>query len=90
MSIELQFKDLVQETIGGGFEPDEVTRDADFVNDLGCDSLDFIELIMAAEEKWDIEIRDQDVELIRTVGQACDYIKSRLYPGTKKPEVAHV
>ncbi len=54
---------------------DEVTPTASFVDDLGADSLDTVELIMAFEEEFDIEIPDEDAEKIATVGDAIQYIK---------------
>ncbi len=55
----------------------EVTPQAQFVQDLGADSLDTVELVMALEEEFDIEIPDEDAEKIRTVGMAIDYIKEK-------------
>lgn len=54
--------------------PDEVTREASFVDDLGADSLDTVELVMALEEEFDMEIPDEEAEKIRTVGDAATYI----------------
>jgi acyl carrier protein len=59
-----------------GVDASEVTRDADFVNDLGADSLDMLDLKMAFEEAFGIEIPDQDAEKIRNVGNAIDYIEA--------------
>ncbi|MDD3324645.1 MAG: acyl carrier protein [Sulfurospirillaceae bacterium] len=56
--------------------PDEVKEDSKFVEDLGADSLDVVELVMALEEKFDIEIPDTDAEKIVTVGNAISYIES--------------
>ena len=55
---------------------DEVTLEASFVDDLGADSLDVVELIMGLETEFDIEIPDEDAEKISTVGDAVEYIKS--------------
>lgn len=60
-----------------GVEADEVTEDASFVDDLGADSLDIVELIMALEEEFDLEIPDEDAEKISTVGEAVEYIRER-------------
>jgi len=60
-----------------GLEPDEVKPGARFIEDLGADSLDIVELIMAFEEEFDLEIPDEDAEKITTVGEAVDYIKER-------------
>ena len=57
-------------------EADEVTLEASFVDDLGADSLDVVELIMGLETEFDIEIPDEDAEKISTVGDAVEYIKS--------------
>ncbi len=58
-----------------GVEPTEVTADASFVDDLGADSLDRVELIMAFEESFNLEIPDEDAEKIVTVQNAIDYIQ---------------
>ncbi|HSC57687.1 MAG TPA: acyl carrier protein [Nitrospira sp.] len=60
-----------------GVEEDEVTPEASFVEDLGADSLDTVELVMALEEEFSIEIPDEDAEKILTVGKALDYIKEK-------------
>ena len=57
-------------------DADEVTLEASFVDDLGADSLDVVELIMGLETEFDIEIADEDAEKISTVGDAVEYIKS--------------
>ena len=57
-------------------DSDEVTLEASFVDDLGADSLDVVELIMGLETEFDIEIPDEDAEKISTVGDAVEYIKS--------------
>jgi acyl carrier protein len=58
-----------------GVEPEKVTHDASFVEDLGADSLDTVELVMAFEEEFGIDIPDEDAEQMRTVGDAMDYLK---------------
>jgi acyl carrier protein len=63
---------LVAEQLG--VEPDQVVREAEFVQDLNADSLDMVELVMSLEEEFGIEISDEEVENIRTVGDAVDYI----------------
>lgn len=57
-----------------GVEPDQVTPEAEFIQDLNADSLDMVELVMSLEEEFGIEISDEEVENIRTVGDAVDYI----------------
>ena len=71
--------ELVKKIIGEqlGVEEDEVTPEASFVEDLGADSLDTVELVMALEEEFGIEIPDEDAEKILTVGKALDYIKEK-------------
>lgn len=59
-----------------GVEEDDVTMEASFIDDLGADSLDIVELIMALEEEFDLEIPDSEAEKITTVGDAVDYIKN--------------
>ena len=61
-----------------GVEPDKVTEDASFIDDLGADSLDNVELVMAFEEEFDIEIPDDAAEHIQTVGDAVKFIQERL------------
>ena len=58
-----------------GVEPEKVTNDASFVEDLGADSLDTVELVMAFEEEFGIEIPDEDAEQMRTVGDAIEYLE---------------
>jgi len=72
--IETKVKGIIVEQLG--VNADEVKIEASFVNDLGADSLDTVELVMALEEAFDMEIPDEDAEKIQTVGQAVDYIKS--------------
>ena len=59
-----------------GVEPDKVVESANFIDDLGADSLDTVELVMAFEEAFEIEIPDEDAEKIRTVKDAIDYINA--------------
>lgn len=60
-----------------GVNEEEVSPEASFIDDLGADSLDIVELIMAFEEKFEIEIPDEDAEKIRTVGDAVSYIEQK-------------
>jgi len=71
--IEERVKDLIAEQLG--VELKIVTPEASFKNDLGADSLDTVELVMALEEEFNIEIPDEDAEKITTVGEAIEYIK---------------
>ena len=74
-SIEAQVKSIAAEQLG--VKEDEVTNQASFVDDLGADSLDTVELVMALEEEFETEIPDEDAEKIKTVQQAIDYITQR-------------
>ena len=74
-SIEEQVKSIVAEQLG--VKEDEVTNDASFVDDLGADSLDTVELVMALEEEFETEIPDEEAEKITTVQQAIDFVYSR-------------
>jgi acyl carrier protein len=74
--VEQRIKKIIAENLD--VEPDEVTNEASFVDDLGADSLDTVELVMAFEEEFGIEIPDEDAEKILTVGKAIDYIKEKM------------
>ena len=74
-SIEQRVKDIIVEQLG--VNADQVTPEAKFIEDLGADSLDTVELVMALEEEFEIEIPDEDAEKILTVGKALDYIKEK-------------
>ena len=73
-SVEERVKQIIVEQLG--VEESEVTPNASFVDDLGADSLDTVELVMAFEEAFEIEIPDEDAEKIRTVKEAIDYINA--------------
>ena len=73
-TVEQQVKAIVAEQLGVKLE--QVTSDASFVDDLGADSLDTVELVMALEEEFETEIPDEEAEKITTVQQAIDYVKS--------------
>lgn len=75
-SVEERVKKIVAEQLG--VAEDEVTQEASFVDDLGADSLDTVELVMAFEEEFGIEIPDDDAEKIITVQNSIDYIKERM------------
>ncbi len=72
MDVEQKVKQIICEQLS--VEEPEVTRDASFVETLNADSLDIVELIMAFEEAFNIEIPDDEAEKIRTVGNAIDYV----------------
>ena len=74
-SMEEQVKSIVAEQLG--VKEEEVTNDASFVDDLGADSLDTVELVMALEEEFETEIPDEEAEKITTVQQAIDFINAR-------------
>ncbi|MCQ2749109.1 MAG: acyl carrier protein [Clostridia bacterium] len=61
-----------------GVDESEVTPESNFIDDLGADSLDVFQIVIAIEEQFDIEISDQEAENIRTVGEAMKYIKSKM------------
>jgi acyl carrier protein len=60
-----------------GTTPDKITKETSFINDLGADSLDTVELVMEFEDEFEISIPDEDAEKIQTVGNAIDYISSK-------------
>ena len=70
--IETRVKEIIVEQLG--VDPAEVVIGSSFINDLGADSLDTVELVMAFEEEFGIEIPDEEAEKIQSVGQAVDYI----------------
>lgn len=72
--IQAQVTEIVVEQLG--VNADEVTADASFIDDLGADSLDTVELVMALEEAFDCEIPDEEAEKITTVSEAVKYINS--------------
>jgi acyl carrier protein len=74
--IEAKVKEIVMEQLG--VDEEEVTQEASFVDDLGADSLDTVELVMAFEEEFDIEIPDTDAEKISRVKEAVEYIKGHI------------
>ena len=74
-TVEQQVKAIVAEQLG--VKAEQVVNDASFVDDLGADSLDIVELVMAFEEAFDLDIPDEDAEKIATVKDAIDYIESK-------------
>ncbi|MDQ5911257.1 MAG: acyl carrier protein [Pseudomonadota bacterium] len=75
-NIEARVKKIIIEQLG--VKEEQVTNEASFVEDLGADSLDTVELVMALEEEFELEIPDEDAEKITTVQQAIDYIGTHL------------
>lgn len=73
MSIETRVKEIIEEKLG--VSAGQINEDAHFVDDLGADSLDQVELVMAFEEEFEIEIPDEDAQDIATVGKAIAYIR---------------
>ncbi len=73
MNIEAKVKEIIVKQLG--VDPEKVTLEASFVDDLGADSLDTVELVMAFEEEFGVEIPDEAAEKIATVKDAVDYIK---------------
>lgn len=76
MDILSKVKDIIVEQLG--VDEEEVTEQASFVDDLGADSLDIVELVMALEEEFDVEIPDEDAEKLATVADAVNYIKENV------------
>lgn len=74
-TIEARVKKIVVEQLG--VKEEDVKNEASFVDDLGADSLDTVELVMALEEEFDCEIKDEEAEKITTVQQAIDFVKAR-------------
>ena len=75
MSVEERVIEIVSEQMG--VSKDQVTKETSFVNDLGADSLDTVELVMEFEDEFEISIPDEDAEKIQSVGNAIDYIQSK-------------
>jgi acyl carrier protein len=77
VSVEERVIEIVSEQMG--VSKDQVTKETSFVNDLGADSLDTVELVMEFEEEFDITIPDEEAEKIQTVGQAIEYIEQHAH-----------
>lgn len=75
-TVEERLRNVVVEQLD--VEEDKVKKDASFIGDLGADSLDVVELVMAMEEEFDIEVPDEDAEKIKAFGDALDYIESKI------------
>ncbi len=76
MSVEEKVKNIIAEQLG--VEAESITPDASFIDDLGADSLDIVELVMTMEEEFDLEIPDEDAEKIKTVNDVINYIKAKV------------
>jgi|TARA_B100000959_G_scaffold251828_1_gene281492 acyl carrier protein len=74
-SIEARVREIIINELG--VEPEKVTDDASFVEDLGADSLDTVELVMAFEEEFELDIPDEDAEKMKTVGDAVRYLNKQ-------------
>ncbi len=75
MALSPKIKDIIVEQLG--VDPEKVKIEASFIDDLGADSLDIVELVMAMEEEFDIEIPDEDAEKLRTVGDVSSYLEKK-------------
>ena len=76
MSVDEKVKDIIAEQLG--VRKDEIKPESSFIDDLGADSLDTVEVVMALEEEFGIEIPDEDAEKITTVGEATKYIEEKV------------
>ncbi len=76
MALEDRVTEIIMEQLGVSRE--EVVPEASFIDDLGADSLDIVELVMAMEEEFDIEIPDEEAEKIQTIGDATAYLKAQI------------
>ena len=74
--LETRVKEIIAEELG--VEKEKLTKEASFMEDLGADSLDTVELVMAFEKEFDIDIPDEEAEKLRTVGDALSYLHSRM------------
>jgi len=74
MSVEAKVKSIIAEQLGVG--EDEIKAESAFIEDLGADSLDIVELVMALEEEYDMEISDEEAEKIRSVQDVVNYIET--------------
>lgn len=79
MALEDKVKDIIVEQLG--VNPEQVTPEASFIEDLGADSLDTVELVMAFEEEFGAEIPDEDAEKLTTVGAVVNYLKEKGFNG---------
>jgi len=74
--LEAKVKDIIAEELG--VEKEKLTHEASFMEDLGADSLDTVELVMAFEKEFDLDIPDEEAEKLRTVGDALNYLHARM------------
>ena len=74
MTVEAKVKSIIAEQLGVG--EDEIKAESAFIEDLGADSLDIVELVMAMEEEFEVEIPDEEAENIKTVGDAINYVNT--------------
>jgi len=75
MGMDDKIKKIIEEQLG--VEGEKIKEEASFIDDLGADSLDIVELVMAMEEEYDIEIPDEDAEKLKTVGDVVNYLKDK-------------
>lgn len=75
MQVQPKVKDIIVEQLG--VDPEKVKPEASFIDDLGADSLDIVELVMAMEEEFDIEIPDEDAEKLKTVQDVSNYLATK-------------
>jgi acyl carrier protein len=75
-TIEKKVRDMIVDSLG--IDPEKISNDSSFVDDLGADSLDTVELVMAFEEEFGVEIPDEDAERLLTVGDAIDYLEKNI------------
>ena len=87
-SVEERVIEIVAEQLG--VSKDQINRDTSFVNDLGADSLDTVELVMELEEEFDITIPDDAAEKIQTVGQAIDHIQEAVAGSDEQDQASEV
>ncbi|RKH16273.1 acyl carrier protein [Corallococcus praedator] len=74
VNVEAKIKSIIADQLGVG--EDEIKPESSFIEDLGADSLDIVELVMAMEEEFEVEIPDDEAENIKTVGDAINYVKT--------------
>jgi acyl carrier protein len=75
IAVQPKVRDVIAEQLG--VDPERVKTEASFIDDLGADSLDIVELVMAVEEEFGIEIPDEDAEKLKTVGDFCNYLSAK-------------